>query len=1099
VRKVLSILASLIWTSLLLQPAFSMEKTRLLRFPDVYGDRVVFCYAGDLWIADTSGGVARRLTAHPGQELFPKFSPDGRWIAFTGQYDGDEQVYVIPAVGGEPRQLTFYPAVGPLPPRWGYDNQVYGWSPDGERILFRSLRYSWDVSSPRLFTVSFEGGLPEPLPMPQAGAGDFSPDGRRLVYSPLFRDFRTWKRYQGGWAQDLYIIDLETLDWKRITRHKRSDRDPMWIGNRIYFTSDRDGKLNLYAYAVDTGELTQVTRYRDWDVRWPSADPEHGLIVYELGGTLHLLDTRTGKSREIPIYVPDDGVSRRPALVRADKLIEHWGLSPKGERALFVARGDVFSAPVEKGATRNLTRSSDAHDKWAVWSPDGAWIAFVSDRPTADGRREEELYMIARDGSGEPIQLTFGSTGMKFAPRWSPDGERIAYADQKGDLYVVDVKRKKRVKVAHDPAGSLRDYVWSPHGGYLAFSLADSNEMRSIWIWKRDDGSLHRVTGFYFNEYSPAWSPDGKYLYYLADRNFVPQLGHMEWNYLVNREVEIYALALRKDVPHPFPPENDEVTVEEKGGKGGKKDKKKKKDEKGDEPIGIDFEGLGARLARVPVEADNYSGLRATEKYLLYVVRGAFYYGRSSEHKPALVLFDLEEREPKPLVEGIQGYALSQDGKKVLVRRAGKFELYDVKPNAKGKSVSTRGLKLYRVPAQEWAQIFDEVWRRFRDFFYAPNMHGYDWKAIGDQYRQLLKWVAHRADLNYVLGEMIAELNCSHAYIAGGDMQIPDRPKVALPGAWFELDPKSDRYRIAKILKGDNADEHYRSPLTEIGVKAHEGDYVLAIDGEPLTGDRNPYEMLRFKADRPVTLTLNTKPTTKGAWTVTFDPITSERNLVYYDWVDHNRRYVEERTGGRVGYLHIPDMGSEGIREFIKWFYGQIRKEGLIVDARGNGGGNVSQMIIERLRRELLSVDYSRNSDLPHTYPATVFHGHLVCLLNETSASDGDIFPAMFRKAGLGPLIGKRSWGGVIGITSHGPLIDGGSVYVPEYGFVNTDGEWDIENEGVHPDIEVENDPKSLVEGRDPQLDRAIEEVMKAIESQPKRIPPRPAPPVRTQ
>ncbi|UCG53140.1 MAG: PDZ domain-containing protein, partial [Candidatus Latescibacterota bacterium] len=507
-----------------------------------------------------------------------------------------------------------------------------------------------------------------------------------------------------------------------------------------------------------------------------------------------------------------------------------------------------------------------------------------------------------------------------------------------------------------------------------------------------------------------------------------------------------------------------------------------------------------SRVARIPVEADNYYGLGAIEDHIVYVRGRPFYYGRESDVKPAIKIYAMKDREENTIAEDAPGYTLSHDGKKMLVRSGGAYKLYDAKAKpGDPKTVSTAGLVVDRIPAEEWAQIFDEVWRRFRDFFYVENMHGYDWKAIGNQYRPLLEHVAHRADLNYVLGEMVAELTASHSYISGGDYEIPDRPQVALPGALFELDEEAGRYRIAEILQGQNEEDRYRSPLTEIGVDAKVGDYILAIDGEDLTADVNPYRLLRYKADRPVEFTLNSKPEMEDSRTVTVEPVSSERALRYLNWVVRNREKVTEATDGRVGYLHVPDMGTDGIREFIKWFYGQIRKEGLIIDVRGNGGGNVSQMLIERLRRELLSIDYSRNSEYTSPYPATVFHGHMVCLLNETSASDGDIFPAMFRKAGLGPLIGKRSWGGVIGISGRGPLIDGGSVYVPEYGFVNTEGEWDIENWGVEPDIVVENDPKLVIEGRDPQLERGIEEIMKMLKAEPKPLPKRPPDPVRTK
>ena len=1070
-------------------------QTKLLRFPDIHGDRVVFSYAGDLWSASTAGGQAARLTAHPGLELFPRFSPDGSQIAFTGQYDGDEQVYVIPAAGGVPRQLTYYPARGPLAPRWGYDNQVYDWTPDGRAILFRSLRYSTDLSDSRLFLAAAAGGLPVPLAMPEAGAGDLSPDGTRVVYSPLFRDFRTWKRYEGGWAQELYIFDRETHAVERVTTHRRADRDPMWIGNGIYFTSDRTGTLNLYSYDLGSREITQLTDSETWDVRWP-ADDGAGRIVYELDGELQIYSIDDGASRPIAITVPDDGLAMRPARVSAAELIEDAELSPQGERALIVARGDIFTAPIEHGPVRNLTRSSSAHDKWARWSPDGRRIAFISD---ASG--EDEIYLVAQDGSGEPEQLTSGGQAMRYAAEWSPAGTHLASSDKDGRLIVVDVETREVIEVADEARGPLRGYTWSPNGGHLAFAMTDPTDFSSIYVWSLAERRLRRVTGEYFHEWNPAWDPDGKFLYYLSDRQFAPQLGSFEWNYLVDRETGVYALALRTDVGHPLPPESDEVELaaagEDDAGGEAEAGAEDAEGAGGNEPIAIHFDGLAGRVARLPLPFENYGGLSATSGGVFVVRAGASYYGRASDAQPALRRFTFEDRETQTVAEGIGGYALSRDGEHVLVREGRDWKVY---PAAGGdaRAVSTAGLLVDRTPAEEWAQIFDEVWRRFRDFFYVENMHGYDWQALRARYRPLLAHVAHRSDLNYVLGEMVAELNVSHAYISGGDWEQPERPQVALPGAVFELDPAAGRYRLGEIFTGHNEEPRYRAPLTEIGVDARVGDYVLAIDGEDLAGTDNPYRLLRHRADRPVRLTLNTAPAAEGAREVIFNPVSAERRLRYLTEVEANRRRVSELTGGRVGYLHVPDMGADGIQEFIKWFYGQIRKEGLVIDVRGNGGGNVSQMLIERLSRSVLGTRFARTYDTPGTYPATAFHGHLVCILDEDSASDGDIFPYRFREAGLGPLIGKRSWGGVIGITNHGPLLDGGAVNVPQFGTNAVDGSWVVENVGVQPDIEVDNDPRSVIAGRDPQLERAVEEVLRMIRENPKSLPAPPAPPVKT-
>jgi len=1040
------------------------------------------------------------LTAHPGQELFGRFSPDGEWVAFTGQYDGDEQVYVVPTAGGEPTRLTWYPAVGPLPPRWGYDHQVYGWSPDGEEVLFRSLRDAGGGVETKVYTVPRTGGLPKALPMPNSGAADFSPDGSQVVYSPLFRDFRHWKRYQGGWAQDLFIFDLASYEVEPVSHTVRTERDPMWIGDKVYFASDRDDRLNLYSFDPASGAVEQITDSDLWDVRWPSTDNQ-SRIVYELDGQLHILDINTGADQAIVVTVPDDGLWKRPRRISVADNIDDFDVSPKGERAVLVARGEVFTVPIEKGPTRNLTRSSGANDRAAKWSPDGKSIAYISD---ASG--EDEIWIIDQAGKGESKRVSSGHEAQLRNPLWSPDSNRIAFSDKDGKLFVVTVADGAEVEVADDSYGQMFDYEWSPDSGHLAFSLNNETGVFRIHIWSASGGEPHQITSDLFNSYAPVWGTEGDYLFFVSERHYAPQISNLEWNYAGNQRDGIYALALRKDVKPLFPPESDEVEIEEKkadeaeekkGDKEGKNDDKaEKKEEK--KPVVIDFDGLGGRVMRVPVDPDNFTGLAAIKGHLLFSTTGPNFYGRSNAKTRKLHIYSLEDRKASQIVKSdLRAWIVSDDGKKVLVRSQKGFELHDAKmKGGESKSVSTSGLKMDLVPSEEWKEIFDEAWRRFRDFFYVENMHGYDWVAIREQYRPQLQYVAHRSDLNYVLTEMVSELNAGHTYISGGDFEIPDRAPVGLPGALFELDAEAGLYRIASIYRGHNAEEKYRSPLTEVGVDAKIGDYVLAIDGVDLKGSDNPYRLLQYKTD-PVTLTLNSSPNKDGARETTYEPLRSEASLRYLNWVLGNYDRVTEMTDGKVGYLHIPDMGSDGIAEWIKWFYPQIRKGGLVVDARGNGGGNVSQWIIERLDSTLLGTRFGRTYDPPGTYPATVFHGHMACLLSETSASDGDIFPHYFREAGLGPLIGKRSWGGVVG-SSYTQLIDGGSVFVPRSATNDAEGNYIIEGYGVDPDIEVENDPKSVIEGGDPQLERAVAEILDAMERDPMMLPTRPPDPVKT-
>jgi tricorn protease len=1094
-------------TALLLACSFAVQaaddSTRLLRFPDLHGDRVVFTYGGDLWTVSSAGGTATRLTSHPGLELFARFSPDGQWIAFTGQYDGDEQVYVMPAGGGVPRQLTFFPATGPLADRWGYDNLVYGWTPDGKSVLFRSKRDAFEQSDAHLYTVPVAGGLPVALPVPKGGGADFSPDGRQLAYSPLWRDFRTWKRYQGGWASDLYIVDLGTQALTRITDNPRTDRDPMWIGNAVWFASDRSGTLNLYRYDTASRATTQVTQSTTFDVRWPSADRD-GHIVYELGGELHVYDTQAGSDRGLRVHVPTDGVATRPERLAVKDHLEQALPSPGLERVLAVAHGDVFTAPARDGVTRNLTKSSGAHDREAAWSPDGVSIAYVSD---ATG--EEELYVRPADGSGAPRALTTGAKTRWYHPVWSPDSKRIALRDKNSRLIVVDVAGGKATPVADDPAEPPADYHFSPDSRYLAYTRTDDSQLLSVWVWSAADGQSRRVTPDYFQAFNPAWDPKGELLYFLSQREYQPQISNVEFEFAGNSNIGIFAVTLRRDVKSPYTARNDDEKAASTGQKGDKAARNGKEDKAGkdtEEPappkdLKIEFDGIVGRVVRVPVDGANYADLAVTGKHLLYRTTGPFYYGRDGVDKPQFVAYTIEDREAKVLGEGVEGFELSADGRKVLLLgEGGKLSIAEAGAEIKdAKPVSLDGLAVDRVPAEEFAQIFGEVWRRFRDHFYAANMHGYDWAALRDRYAPLVRHAAHRSDLNYIIGEMIAELSASHAYIQGGDFRLPRRLPVALPGARFELDAAAGRYRISKIFAGQNEEQRYRSPLTEVGVDVKVGDYVLAINGRELTAADNPWALLKAEKGKPVEWRVASRPDGKDARTITYEPIASEDSLLYLEWVRGNMERVTKASGGRLGYIHIPDMGDDGIREFIKWWLPQVRKEGLVVDVRGNGGGNVSQMLIERLSRKVTGLDYARNAEAIGTYPYAVQVGPMAALISETSASDGDIFPYMFREAGLGPLIGKRTWGGVVGITDRGPLLDGGLVFVPEFATASADGRYVIEGEGVSPDIVVENEPAAVMRGEDAQLDRAVAELLQKLPPTPRGLPPRPADPVKTR
>ena len=1008
--------------------AAATAQTRLLRFPDLHGDQVVFTYAGDLWRAPLTGGTAVRMTSARGVELFAKYSPDGRWIAFTGQLDGDEQVCVVPSDGGDVRQLTWYPARGPLPDRWGYDQQVCGWTPDGTAVLFRSQQREWSIGHSRLYTVALpalarqRGALPVPLPMPSAGNGEFAPDGTRIVYSPLCRDFRTWKRYQGGQAQDLFVFDPVRGTAENITQHSRTDRDPMWIGERIWFCSDRSGTMNLWSYDGKTQSAHQETDNTTWDVRWPSAGgPGDSRIVYEQAGELFWFDCNRRIAHPIPIRVPEEGLLHRPRQVLAADTIEHLALSPGGRRAAFAARGELLTVPREHGDIRNLTRSPAAHDKHPAFAPDGSSIAFVSDRSG-----EEQLWLIDHQGEQPARQLTTGLATMLHAPRWSPDARWLVFGDKDGVLRLCEVANGALRTLADDPHGVISDACWSPCSGHVAFSLAGANDCRRVHIYSLASSTLHAVSRPLGNDKAPAFDARGERLFFLGLRGFQPRLtGEYEWDFQVDRAFGVFHLALRKGIGPLLPARSDEATAPPPiapapptftG------------------PIEIDFEGLADRVEPLPVPLDDYATLEIAGESLLLRTAPARSYGRDSERKAALLKFAWSQRQLVPVHDHVQSHAFAADGSHVLVRNAEGCWITNLdKPLDPPLRLDLHGLPVEKVPGDEYWQIFHEVWRRYRDFFYVANLHGHDWEALRQRYAELLPHVRHRSDLTYVLGEMIAELNVSHAYISGGDLDAPARPPSALLGLVLNFDAATGHYRIGRVLHGENDDAPYRSPAQAVGVTLHEGDYLLAIDGEPLRPDVDPYRLLRGKAHCTIRLLVNDRPQPQGARIESLQPIASEQKLFYLEWLTRNRQRVEQRSGGKLGYVHLPDMGQDGIREFIKQYYPQRDRLGLVIEDRSNGGGNVSQMVLNRLQRQLLLCTFGRTTGFT-PYPRATFLGHLVCLIDEGSSSDGDIFPAMFRQAGLGKLIGKRTWGGIIGITDRGMLMDGGTVSVPEFG-----------------------------------------------------------------
>jgi tricorn protease len=1076
------------------KPKEDADEARLLRFPAIHGDRIAFTYAGDLYTVPAAGGVARRLTSHDGFEMFPRFSPDGKWLAFTGQYDGNTEVFLMPADGGEPKRLTYTATLGrdDVSDRMGPNNIVMGWRRDGRHIVFRSRMREHNDFIGQLFQVSVDGELPEQIPVPRGGFCSFSPDDKKMAYNRVFREFRTWKRYRGGMADDVWVYDFETKRTESISPTPAQDIIPMWHGDRIYFVSDRDEsqRMNLFVYDTKTKQTRQLTRFQDYDIKFPSLGDK--AIVFEYAGYIYRFDLAAERAEKVPVQIHEDRLGGRAALVNVSKNVTSFGLSPDGKRAVLGARGEVFTVPAQSGPTRNLTNTPGVHEREAAWSPDGRLIAYLSDQSG-----EDEVWVRPADGSGEPVQLTTGGDTYKYTLDWSPDSKKIAWNDKKLRLQYVDVASKTVKLVVQARAWEITQFAWSPDSKWLAYAKPETEGMPKVYLYGLDTDKTHEVTDGWHASSQPAFSGDGKYLFFVSNRDFNPTFGQTEWNHIYQDMARIYLVTLAKETESPFKPKNDEPATEAKKEEP-KKDEPKKDEPKKDEAkkeegkkeppaIKVDPDGLKERVLQVPVQPSSYFGLQSVGSTVYYLRRG------TKDNAPMLFLYDLAARKETNLGQ-INAYDISADKKKMIVNKDGNYAIIDLPkgPITVGETLNVSGMEMKLDRHAEWRQVFNECWRQMRDFFYAPNLHGVDWPAVRKKYEPLLAHVNHRADLTYVIGEMIGELNVGHAYVGGGEMPRPQRLQTGLLGAELKRDPASKFYQITRILPGSSWDPSLRSPLRELGVNVKEGDYLIAINGRPTSTMNNPFEALVNTAGKQVALKVNSEPREQGARTVTVVPISDEHNLYYHAWVQGNIEKVAKATDGKVGYLHVPDMLPPGLNEFVKYYYPQLRKKALIIDVRGNGGGNVSPMLIERLRREIAMINIARNG-APVPNPEAMVWGPKVCLMNEFSASDGDLFPYQFKHYKLGKLIGKRSWGGVVGIRGTLPLLDGGTLNRPEFSRYDVEGkEWVIEGHGVDPDIVVDNDPAREFAGEDQQLNKAIEVILDELKTQEKKVPPPP-------
>ncbi|MDR2951036.1 MAG: PDZ domain-containing protein [Prevotella sp.] len=1056
-----------LFISLVTVPLIFAQEARLLRFPSTNGSEVVFSYAGDLYKVSINGGEAKRLTSHIGYEMFPKFAPDGNSIAFTGQYDGNTEVYTIPSVGGEPLRITYTPTNSrdDIGDRMGPNNIVMGWTPDGKNIVYRN-RIS-DGFSGRLFLVNNEGGLSKGLPLPEGGFCSYSPDGKKLAYNRVMREFRTWKYYKGGMADDIWIYDPAAKSVENITNNDAQDIMPMWIGDDIYFISDRDRTMNIFVYNTTSKQTSKVTNFTEYDVKFPS---HHGnIIVFENGGYIYKLDVTNKQPVKINISLASDNIYARSEIKNGEKYFNAASLSPDGERIVVTARGEVFNLPVDKGVTKNITRSPGAHDRGAEWSPDGKYIAYMSD---ATG--ETELYMQDATGS-DPVQLTKNNDTYIRSFLWSPDSKSIVYTDRKNRVNLLDITSKQKTTLLQDPVGEPRGVVFSPDSKWLTYSRMGSNDFNVVYVFNIAAKKEYAITDKWYESYSPAFSKDGKYLIFTSARDFNPMYGSKEWNHIYQASNGIYLALLSKDTPSPFMEKDAEV----KTGDSKKADVQKKDSTNS---VKIDFEGIADRIIKLPIATGYYWSFYSDGTKVYYNKQGA------------AAVFDLKTQKEETIADGASIHISNHDKKAIFVKNkqlyvtnipSGKTELKD--------PVNLSNMKITTDYPQEWAQIFDEAWRVYRDGFYVENMHGVDWKAIKQKYSVLLPYVKNRLDLNYIIGEMIGELNCGHAYVNPGEVDRAERINTGLLGAEISRD-KSGFFKIEKILQGASWDKKLRSPLTEAGIEANEGDFIVAIDGVPTNSVKDMYSLLTGKAGVPTEISLNNKAQLAGARKIVISPIAEEYSLYHYEWVQNNLKKVEKASNGKIGYIYIPDMGPEGLNEFARYFYPQLDKEGLIIDDRANGGGNVSPMILERLSREPYRLTMRRGSNRIGTVPDAVQVGPKVCLINKYSASDGDLFPWGFRALGLGKLIGTRTWGGIVGISGSMPFIDGTDIRVPFFtSYDAKTGQWIIENHGVDPDILIDNDPIKEWNGEDQQLNRAIQEVMNDLKNR-QPLKPVPAP-----
>lgn len=1075
------------------------DRPSLLQKPTINRSHIVFTYAGNLWIVGREGGDASQLTNGVGIETDPAFSPDGRWVAFTGQYDGNTDVYVVAGSGGVPRRLTYHPGV----------DEAVGWTRDGKRVLFRSARSSVSVYS-RLFTVPLEGGFPDEIPLPLARGGSFSPDGARIAYQPLTQWQPDWKRYRGGQTSSIWIARLSDSTIEKIPRENSNDLSPMWIDDKIYFLSDRDGPVGLFSFDVGSKKVARLFQNGDLDIKSASAGP--GAIAFEQFGTIHLYEPGSGKARKVDIRLAGDLSGVRPRYEKVGSRIVNAAISPTGVRAVFEARGEILTVPAEKGDPRNLTNTTGVMERDPAWSPDGKWIAYFSDESG-----EYALHLRDQTGMGEVKKINLGTPAtFYYSPTWSPDSRKVAYYDKRLNLWYIDIEKGSPVKIDQNPDG-LRFFVmepfWSPDSRWVGYVKQVDNRLRSVFVYSLETAKTHQITDGMSDARYAAFDVGGKYLYFTASTNLGPAFSFAEMSTFPHQSSRsVYAVVLRNDLPSPVAPESDEEKVTEEK-KEDKKDEAKPADKtaekaeaaqppapggrppkKPPEPVRIDFEAIDQRIIALPIPGRNYVNLVTGKANTIFVLELPPAGPGGPAGPPGLTLhkFDLEKRKFDKVLEGVGALEVSHNGEKMLFRQGPNWIIASTtQPLKPGEGIiKTSEAEVYVDPKAEWRQMYNEVWRGERDFFYDPGLHGVDLETIKKKYEPYLASVGHRSDLTYLFREMLNQLTVGHMFIGGGDQPRPNFVPGGLLGCDYRIE--NGRYRFARVYNGESWNPQLRAPLTQPGINVREGEYLLAVNGRELRGSDNVYQLFESTANKQVVIRVGPNPDGSGSREVTVVPVANETALRNLNWIESNRRKVDQMSGGKLAYVYVPDTGGGGYNSFNRYFFAQTQKQGAVIDERFNRGGSLADYIVEYLSRPLLNyIAFRDGRDLPT--PLGAIYGPKAMIINELAGSGGDALPWYFRKMKIGPLVGKRTWGGLVASFPAPQLMDDGSVTAPDAAIFGLDGEWEVENRGVGPDVEVELDPAAWRAGRDPQLEKAVELVMGELNSNPRPQHKRPA------